>query len=195
MMGSMEAAMKRPVLGCIVIALAAAGCSGSAPTAPAATPATLTQVSSPGDSVTFSGLKEDGVVASYAENGFTVTASGGTWAARTGYGNPRPFVYFNAAKDENTTGRIEVAAGGATFHFKSVDLYASIIPIPYTITGLRNGAAVFTLTDTIPNTFGQFRTVSNPNGSAAIDTLRIELTNAPPCCVNPMGIDTLVFGQ
>jgi len=89
-----------------------------------------------------------------------------------------------------------VTAGGAAFTFTSVDLYASVIPIPYQITGLRNGAVVFALNDRLPNTFGKFMTVTNPGAASPIDTLRIVLVNAgPPCCANPMGVDNLIFGQ
>ena len=70
-------------------------------------------------------------------------------------------------------GTIQVTGGGATFSFKSVELYASLVPIPYQITGLRNSTTVFTLADTVPNTFGNFATVVNPQGSAVIDTLVI----------------------
>ena len=60
----------------------------------------------------------------------------------------------------------------------------------------RNSAAVFTLSNTIPNTFGQFRTVTNPNPTAVIDTLSISLTNTMPascCSPNQMGLDTIVL--
>ena len=74
----------------------------------------------------------------------------------------------------------------------SVELYASTTRIPYTIVGTRNGARVFTLSDELPNTFGSFRTVANPN-AGQVDTVSITLTNtAASCCRNPMGLDTIV---
>jgi len=82
------------------------------------------------------------------------------------------------------------------FSFRSVDLYSSTTPIPYTMTGLRNSSTVFTLADTLPNTFGNFKTVVNPNAAALINALSIVLTNAAaPCCRNPMGLDTIVLAQ
>jgi len=88
-----------------------------------------------------------------------------------------------------------VSAGGAVFNFNSVDLYSSTTPIPYTITGFRNSSTVFTLAGTLPNTFGTFKTVVNPNAAAVIDTLSIVLTNTSGCCGNgnPMGLDTIVL--
>lgn len=54
--------------------------------------------------------------------------------------------------------------------------------------------AVFTLAGTVPNTFGQFRTVTSRDPSAVIDTLKITLTNAAaPCCANPMGVDNITL--
>ena len=88
---------------------------------------------------------------------------------------------------------MEVSGGGQTFTFQSVDLYSSTTKIPYRIVGLRGGDVIFTLDDQLPNTFGQFRKVDS-SSSAAIDTLRIALTNnAAPCCSNPMGLDNIVL--
>ena len=56
-------------------------------------------------------------------------------------------------------------------------------------------AEVLSLSGTVPNTFGQFRTVSGGE-PVTIDTLRITLTNrAAPCCANPMGIDNLLLAK
>ena len=86
---------------------------------------------------------------------------------------------------------MRVTAGGATFNFKSVDLYASLVPIPYEIIALRNSTTVFTVTNTVPNTFGDFVTVANSQASAMIDTLVISLTGG----VSAMGLDNIVFVQ
>jgi hypothetical protein len=72
---------------------------------------------------------------------------------------------------------------------QSVDLYASLVPIPYQITGRRNSTTVFTLANTLPNTFGDFATVVNPQASAVIDTLVISLTDG----VSAMGLDNIVL--
>jgi hypothetical protein len=89
------------------------------------------------------------------------------------------------------TGTIQVTAFGATFSFKSVDLYASAVPIiPYQITGLRKFTTVFTLTNTVQNTFGKFATVVNSQPSPVIDTLIISLTDG----VGAMGLDNIALG-
>src|SRR5206468_2375122 len=105
-----------------------------------------------------------------------------------------PFIEFWAPGGSTVTGEIQVGAAGFPFYFKSVDLYSSTTPIPYIIKGFRNSSPVFTVTDTLPTTFGNFRTVANPNSSDIIDTLSIVLTNsAAPCCRNPMGLDNILL--
>ena len=133
----------------------------------------------------------------YSESGFSVSANLGSWVAVTTYGNPAPFVQFIAPAVNAVSGQIQVFADlHSAFTFKSVDLYSSTTEIPYTITGQRGAAVVFTVADTLPHTFGNFRTVVNPHGTDVIDTLTINLTNsAAPCCSNPMGLDNIVLGQ
>jgi hypothetical protein len=109
--------------------------------------------------------------------------------------NPGPFVQFWAAGGTTVGGEIRVTAS-SPFYFKSVDLYSSTTPIPYTIKGLRRSNTVFILTDALPNTFGNFRTVANPHSGDIIDALSIALTNAAaPCCRNPMGLDNIIITQ
>jgi hypothetical protein len=143
----------------------------------------------------FSGLTADGAsITTYAESGFTVSPMSGDWSVRTTYGNPAPFVQFWASGGSMATGEVLVRAARSVFYFKSVDLYSSTTPIPYTIKGTRNSSMVFSVANTLPNTFGNFRTVANPNPADAIDTLSITVTNdAAPCCRNPMGLDTIVL--
>jgi len=46
---------------------------------------------------------------------------------------------------------------------------------------------------TLPNTFGNFATVVNPQAADVIDTLVRRLSNpAAICCANPMGVDNIV---
>ncbi len=146
----------------------------------------------------FQGLTADGAsVTTYGESGFAVTATSGPWVASTTSGNPAPFIQFYASPATTVTGEVRVAASGSVFSFYSVDLYSSTTPVPYTITGFRNGSTVLTLTDTLPSLFGNFRTVNNPNvRRSPIDALSIVLTDAPASCStcrNPMGLDTIVF--
>jgi hypothetical protein len=130
---------------------------------------------------------------SLTESGFTVTATSASWEALTTFGNPIPFIQFTRqAGQADTIGEVTVAAGGAPFTFESVDVYSSITPIPHEIVGIRNGAPVFTITGTVPNTFGGFATVSNPQPATPIDTLQIRLTNPAACCSNPVGLDNIV---
>jgi hypothetical protein len=139
----------------------------------------------------FAGVSHDAAVTSHTESGFTVTATAG-WLGNTAYGHPAPYIGFTAAPSTTVSRQIDLTAGGAPFTFVSVELYASTTRIPYTIVGTRNGARVFTLSDEVPNTFGSFRPVVNPN-AAQVDTLSITLTNtAAACCPNPMGLDTIV---
>src|SRR5579863_1244954 len=118
----------------------------------------------------------------------------GAWRARTSYGNPAPFVQFQGRAGVTATGSIQVALPAPAF-FKSIDLYSSTTPIPYVITGSENGVIAFTLTGTVSNTLGTFRTVNNAN-QLPIDTLSVVLTNpSAPCCANLMGLDTIVFAN
>jgi hypothetical protein len=189
--------MRASTVPAVLLVLVLAGCSGNVPTAPPATPVPAQSPAVDPGAITFGALTEHAAaVDSYSEAGFTVKTSGAGWIASTTYGNPRPFIAFIAQGGDTLVGQVDVNAAGATFLFQSVDLYASTTPIPYKIDGLRNGVEVFSLTGTVPNTFGMFKTVENSRGEVAVDTLRIALTNAAaPCCRNPMGLDNLRFGQ
>jgi hypothetical protein len=120
---------------------------------------------------------------------------------RTDYGHPAPFIefYVPCVQQAGTcvtpatpgTGTIHVTAGGATFSFKSVDIYASLVPIPYQITGLRRSTTAFTIANTLPNTSGDFATVVNPQATAVIDTLVISLIDA----VSAMGVDNIILAR
>jgi hypothetical protein len=193
--------MRASTASAVLLVLGVAGCSENVPpTTPTVLTAAadiLTPASPPGSAVTFGGLTEhEAAVDSYSEAGLTVKTSGASWIASTTYGNPRPFIAFWAQGGETAVGQADVTAAGGTFLFRSVDLYASTTPIPYKIDGLRDGVHVFSLTGTVPNTLGTFRTVENPRGDVAVDTLRIALTNAAaPCCRNPVGLDNLRFAH
>jgi len=178
--------------GCVaLILISASACGGNGtPTSPSSSPRNVT--------MTFNGLTGGGTsVTIYGESGFSVSANVGSWVALTTYGNPAPFIQFVASAGNTLTGQIQVFTDlHAAFTFKSIDLYSSTTKIPYTITGVRDAAVVFTVADTLPNTFGNFRTVVNPHGTDLIDTLTISLSNASaPCCANPMGLDNIVLGR
>ena len=170
--------------------LACTGCAGTA-VSPSSTPQRNV-------TMTFNGLTADAApVTIYSESGFSVSATPGSWVVRTTYGHPAPFIQFGAPAGNAVTGQISVTADRhAAFSFQSVDLYSSTTQIPYTISGVKDDAIVFTVSDRLPNTFGNFRTVVNPHGSDVIDTLTISLSNpAAPCCSNPMGVDNVVLSQ
>ena len=184
-----RAGVRPAVIALLLVSVGLPGCSGSSIIPSAVTPKNLT--------LTFSGLTANaGPITIYTESGFSVSASPDIWVASTTYGSPAPFIQFRAAAT-TVTGQVQVfAPGNATFSFKSVDLYSSTTPIPYTITGLRNEIAVFTVSDTVPNTFGNFKTVVNSHGTDVIDLLIIRLSNpAAACCSNPMGLDNISLAQ
>jgi hypothetical protein len=198
--------MRRSILvtGLVALTVACGGQNDDAapvpltgPTAPSvgtppSTPPPALRLDGP---ITFAGLSRGSAVTGYEESGVTLQVVSGAWEVADTYGNPPPFVQFRVAGGETVSGTLQFSAGGATFSFRSVDVYASTTPIPYTIAGLRGGAEVLTLSGTVPNTFGQFRTVSGGE-PVTIDTLRITLTNrAAPCCANPMGIDNLLLAK
>ena len=130
---------------------------------------------------------------SYDEGGFTVTSTLHAWEVM-GYGHPGPaIVFFRRAPEADVDGEVQVTSGAGLFVFSSVDLYSSVTTIPYVITGVRKSSPAFVLTGKVPNTFGNFKPVSNPEG-VQIDTLVIRLTNpVTPGFGNPMGIDNIAI--
>lgn len=146
-------------------------------------------------SVTFTGLAPAGdPFVSHAEAGYLVEPVSGPWVIGA-FGRPGPFIQFTRlASDPTTIGEVRVTAGGDVFRFTAVDLYSSVMPIPYVFTGTRDGATVFTITGTVPNTFGSLATVPSALPLAWIDTLVITVSNpAAPCCNNPAGLDNIVL--
>jgi hypothetical protein len=150
--------------------------------------------------ITFGGLStvaNRSAVTSYSESDFTVTPTAEDWVALTTNGNPSPFIQFTRLASQSArTGEITVTAGGALFEFHSVDLYSSITTIPHEVIGVRGGGVVFSFSGTVPNTFGQFATVSNPYALTRVDTLLIRIVNPQTaCCDNPVGVDNIVLGR
>lgn len=181
--------MKTPAA--ILLLAGCVGCGGFSAT----TPSSIASSIRADPTLTFGGLAVDGApVTTYTESGFTVSAATSNWTASTTNGDPAPSIQVSADAGVTVDGQVDVSAGGSTFYFKSVDLYSSTTPIPYTITGLKGSIVVFTDAGTVPNTFGNFRTVNSSDSADAIDTLRIRLSNtAAPCCRNPMGLDNIVL--
>jgi hypothetical protein len=134
-----------------------------------------------------------GTLSTYTESGFTTSAVESPWVVSDSYGNPAPFIQFvNEAGQNPLTATVQITNDDSKFTFNSVDLYSSVTPIPYVITGLVNSIPVFSFNGTVPNTFGNFETVVNSNSNYLIDNLTISLTNpASICCSNPMGLDNI----
>lgn len=133
----------------------------------------------------------------HVDSGFSVSPASGSWVVLTTYGNPAPAIIFTRLASEPTIAAgVQIAAGGDPFVFTSVDLYSSITPIPYVISGFLDSALVFTASAFEPNTFGNFVTVPNPYATATIDALSITLSNpATPCCPNPAGLDNIALAR
>jgi hypothetical protein len=166
-----------------VLSVAAAGCTNNA-TSPSAT-------QSGSATITFSGVGDNPAVNTYTENGYSISTSGG-WKSITTFGNPAPFIEFVTPAATSASGAIQVfAIEHVPFTFQSVDVYSSITQIPYSITGVRDFSVVFTMSDIVPNTFGNFRTIASTHPTDLIDTLTIQLTNPVTCCPNPIGIDNI----
>ncbi len=190
--------MRVPISFALTACLGLSACGGST-NSKVAIPGFLVADTPPGASTACPviGFDESGApaapVTTYTRCGFTVTATTSNWTVWTGYGYPPPFIGFMSDAGETTTGQIRVTAAAGKFTFQSVDVYSSTTPIPYVIRGVANGETVFTLQDTQPNTYGNFATVGNPDASAQIDALVIQLVNpAAPCCPNPTGLDNIV---
>jgi hypothetical protein len=150
----------------------------------------------------FSGLVGNGAsFSTYTESGFAVSVTGPSvftrdWEVATLFGNPPPFIQFRVPPGApETSGAVRVTAGGATFRLASVDLYSSVTPIPYELRGFLNNTPVFTATGTVPNTFGTFQTVANPDADVLVDSVIVVLMNPAmsACCGNAMGLDNLVL--
>lgn len=133
----------------------------------------------------------------YTEDGFMVFPAGGAdWVNNTVYGAPAPSVIFNRKRGEPEiwAGIFVRAEETLPFTFSAVDLYSSLTPIPYRFIGYKDGMPVFDVSNTMPNTFGSFKTAFNPDfASSLIDLLYIELVNPfVACCSNPVGLDNIV---
>jgi hypothetical protein len=136
----------------------------------------------------------NGVLTDYHEHGFLVRSrEPGSWMGDYNYGDPAPFIEFTTPAETKSTKSVLIKRGAGSFSFQSVDIYSSITPIPYQFRGILNGMTLYVVTGTVPNTFGNFATVTNPKAKTVIDRLIISVTNPSTCCTNPVGIDTIVL--
>ncbi len=131
----------------------------------------------------------------YSESGFTVIPASDRWTVVTTFGNPSPFIQFRREQGEPiVAGTMEIRNGTSPFTFTSIDLYSSVTPIQFLITGLLNSGQVFTGSGTLPNPMGAFRTVTLPPGAAfePLDSVQITLFNPVVLVSNPIGLDNIV---
>src|SRR5262249_41977348 len=135
----------------------------------------------------FDGLARSDTFTSYTACGFTVTTSTSNWMVSTSSGRPAPSVRFGTQARAATAGELIVASADP-FKFQSADLFSSATPLLYTITGIANGTAAFTVQNTL-TTPGDFVAVTNPQASLAIDALVIRLTTpVTSCCASTIGV-------
>ncbi len=144
--------------------------------------------------VGFNGLTVGAPFTGYAQNDFTVAPILGAWIV-SGYGNPGPSIIF--VDNQGVGGQmssVAVTEAGEDFTLGAIDLYSSITPIPYTLLGTLGGQTVFSVSGTVPNTFGNFATVPSTYATAVIDRLQVTLTTVSIGGIgsNPYGIDNIV---
>jgi hypothetical protein len=147
-------------------------------------------------SVQFSGFTSNrDSISRYTEAGFTFATADAAWMAITTYGNPEPSLQFESAGGATLVGELRITASdGSPFWHVSTDFYSSTTRIPYSMEGWLSGERMFTVADTLPNTFGNFMRSYNPHERVPVDLLVIRLTNpAFPCCRNPVGVDNIVL--
>ena len=140
----------------------------------------------------FTGLTPGSSFSTYTKDGYTVAGSSGSWIV-SNYGHPGPSIVFYATNGTNNQAAIKITGDNSTFKFNSIDLYSSVTVIPYIFTGYFKSNIVFSETGTVPNTFGNFATVTNQYNTDIIDSLAITLTNPYGAFFgNPMGLDNAV---
>jgi hypothetical protein len=141
------------------------------------------------DFATLTGSNGD-TFTTYTENGFTVTATTGTWDKAFLFGNPVPDIFGD-------TGSLSVTItdGGSLFSFSSVDLASNEGISPFSLTGNVGGSSIYTVNGIAPNSFTGsafvFSTVLS-NHSTPIDTLVISINAANALSFN---IDNIVVSS
>ena len=125
--------------------------------------------------ITFSGLSgaNGAVLAPYAEGGFTVTPTVGTWFEGQLFGNPVPSIFSGPFFGSPATDAIMVTDGGQRFTFSALDLAANNGNVNFTFTGTLLGAPVFNVTGTELESTAVFETEPSGVSSDVIDTLVI----------------------
>lgn len=144
--------------------------------------------------VTFNSLAPNGpAFTTHSETGYTVDAIAGPWTSGPSLLSRNPDRLTPLDSELRVT-----ATGGGPFTLVSARLYSSVTPIPYVLRGVLNGVTVYTVAGTVPNTFGSYATVANPNGDTVVDAVYLTVTNpaiptCPTCTNNPVGVDDLVL--
>jgi len=129
----------------------------------------------------------------YTENGFTVTASSGSWFKAFVYGNPVPDIFLGPVGSPSP-GTITVTEGGGLFSFTSVDFSSNNGDTVFHITGSLGGITQFTDTGTEANGCPSchFTTLTSTS-SLKIDTLTIALT--PGGGTTSFNVDNIAYSS
>jgi hypothetical protein len=110
----------------------------------------------------------------YSEDGFTATATQGSWSKAFDFGNPVPDIFCNQC----APGTVTISEGGALFTFADVDLGDAKSSVdPFTIQGFLLGSMVFSQPGEVTEP-DAFQTFASTNSAALIDTLTISLTSS-----------------
>lgn len=128
----------------------------------------------------------------YEEGGVTVTPVAGAWEARTNYGAPLPYIGFTRSGSRNQSASVAVTWAWGAFRASAVSVYSSVTSIPVVLTGMLGQHVVYSVTVTVPGTFGRFAALDNPFAGVVIDRLLVSMSN--DYSGNPMGLDNLAVG-
>lgn len=130
---------------------------------------------------------------SSVENGFTVSASDGSWFEAHVYGNPVPSIFAGPINGVAELSSITVErVGSGDFLFSSVDVSCNLtVSCPYNIVGLLDGAPVLGIFGDVAGG-PPFGTLSNPTPGQLIDFLLIELRSRSENPASSINVDNIV---
>jgi hypothetical protein len=140
--------------------------------------------------ITFSGLMgaNGSPFTTYAESGFTVSPTLGSWFQGQAFGNPVPSIFSGPLFGSPATDAITVTEGGGRFTFSALDLAANNGNVNFTFTGTLLGAPVFNVTGTQLTNTATFATELSGVSADLIDQL-VVTTNIQGTSTN---IDNIV---
>jgi hypothetical protein len=146
---------------------------------------------SPAAVISFSGLSGANAdpFGTYAEAGYTVTPTVGTWLQGRDFGNPVPSIYTRNMDGIDGTIRIT----GGTFSFTSADFASNNGGGSYSFLGELSGSTVFSASGSLTGHSGpfQFDTIVSGNAAAVIDRLTIRVM--PVSSPTSINVDNIVL--